>query len=180
MFEYARAFGSPNGATYRRLDPQPRLHTGVWIPNRGYTRVFGSPTAATNGCLDPQPRLHTGVWRPNRGYTQVFGSPTGATYRCLSMSRRLDPQPVLRTGVWILNQGYTRVFGVPTGATHRCLESPTGDPASCQTHVSKSFDDRAWPAWPPPHHCDWLTPRLYQPVPGNLQDRLFGTPNTRV
>ena len=56
VFEYARAFGSPNGATYRRLDPQPRLHTGVWSPNRGYTQVSGVP---------------------NRSYTQVFGVPGG-------------------------------------------------------------------------------------------------------
>ena len=50
VFEYAQAFGSPTGATYRRLDPQLWLHTGVWIPNRGYTQVFGSPTAATHRC----------------------------------------------------------------------------------------------------------------------------------
>ena len=56
VFEYAQAFGSPTGATYRRLDPKPRLHTGVWSPNRGYTRVFGVP---------------------NRGYTRVFGVPNG-------------------------------------------------------------------------------------------------------
>ena len=54
VFEYAKAFGSPSGATYRRLDPQPRLHTGVWSPNRGYTQVFGSPTGATHGCLESQ------------------------------------------------------------------------------------------------------------------------------
>ena len=54
VFECALAFGSPTGATYRRLDPKPRLHTGVWSPNRGYTWVFGVP---------------------NQGYTRVFGVP---------------------------------------------------------------------------------------------------------
>ena len=73
VFEYARAFGSPNGATYRRLGP-----------NRGYIQVFGFPTAATHGCLDPQPGLHTGVWTPNRGYTRVVGVP----------SRRLCKLPI--------------------------------------------------------------------------------------
>ena len=64
VFEYARAFGYPNGATYRRLDSQPRLHTGVWSPNRGYTRVFGVPN-----------RGYTRVFGvPNRGYTQVSES----------------------------------------------------------------------------------------------------------
>ena len=60
VFEYARAFGSPNGATYRRLDPQPGLHMGVWNPNRGYTRVFGVPN-----------RGYTGVWSPKRAIVQV-------------------------------------------------------------------------------------------------------------
>jgi len=44
------------------FESQPRLHKGVWSPNRGYTRVFGVPTAATHGCSSP-----------NRVYTQVFG-----------------------------------------------------------------------------------------------------------
>ena len=63
--------GSRNGATHkclavlRRLDPQTglttgnpqsRLHTGVWSPNRGYIQVFGIPS---------------------RGHTRVFGVPNG-------------------------------------------------------------------------------------------------------
>ncbi len=44
-----------------RLDPQPGLHTGVWIPNQGYTHVFGFPIGAIYGRLDPQPGLHMGV-----------------------------------------------------------------------------------------------------------------------
>ena len=54
-----------------RLDPEPRLRTGVWITNRGYVQAFGFPTAATHGCLESQPRLHTGVWSPKRAIVQV-------------------------------------------------------------------------------------------------------------
>ncbi len=42
VFEYAQAFGSPNGATYRRLDHQTGLSTGFWIPNRSYMQVLES------------------------------------------------------------------------------------------------------------------------------------------
>ena len=71
-FGYAQASGYPTGATYRclsmprRLDPQPGLRTGVWIPNRSYIQVFGFPTAATQV-----------VGVPHRGYTRVFGVPNG-------------------------------------------------------------------------------------------------------
>ena len=58
VFENARAFGSPTGAMYRRLVPQPRLHTDVWIPNRGYIQVLNCLD------LDPQLGLHTGIWIP--------------------------------------------------------------------------------------------------------------------
>ena len=54
VLEFAQAFKSPSRAMYRRLDPQPRLHTGVWSPSRGYTWVFGVATAATHGCLESQ------------------------------------------------------------------------------------------------------------------------------
>ena len=33
-------------AMYRRLDPEPGLLTGVWIPSRGYVYAFGFPNAA--------------------------------------------------------------------------------------------------------------------------------------
>ena len=68
VFEYARAFVSPNGATYRRLDPQPRLHTGVWSPDRSYTRVSG-----------------------NWSYTRVFGVPNGRSCKLPVNFRRWKP-----------------------------------------------------------------------------------------
>ena len=46
MYEYAQVFGSPIGATHRCSESQPRLHTGVWIPNRGYEKVVWSPKQA--------------------------------------------------------------------------------------------------------------------------------------
>ena len=90
VFEYARVFGSPTATTYRRLDPQPRLHTGVWIPSRSYTQVFGVSTAATHRCLESQPRLHTGVWSPNRGYTRVSGVANRGYIRVFE-SQTVDP-----------------------------------------------------------------------------------------
>ena len=77
VFGYSKAFGSPTRATHgclsipRRLEPQMRLRTGVWIPNQGYKQVFAIPTRATHRCLESQPRLHTGVWRPKWAILQV-------------------------------------------------------------------------------------------------------------
>ena len=142
----------------RRLDPQPRLRTGGWIPNRGYIQVIGFPTAATHGCLDPQPGLHTGVcllqsklakhddqvltWKaanfqlPNvsRGCLwQLAQKPLGAT----------ETPPGLHTGVWVYagvwipSWGYTQVleyaraFGSPTGATYRRLDPQTASTYRC-------------------------------------------------
>ncbi len=69
VFEYAQALGSPTKATCMRLDLRSGLHTGVWIPNRGYPQLFGFPDGA---------------------YTQVLGFPIGATCRCME-SQMVDP-----------------------------------------------------------------------------------------
>ena len=52
VFDYAQAYETPLGATYRCLKLQPGLQTGDWIPNRGYTQVLGSSTGATHGLLE--------------------------------------------------------------------------------------------------------------------------------
>ena len=51
---YAQASGSPLGALYSRLEPQPQLRKRVRIPNQGYTQALESSIRATHGCLEPQ------------------------------------------------------------------------------------------------------------------------------
>ena len=90
---YAQALGSPDGATHGCLSmheplgpqaglgtggwipthgciQQPRLHKGVWIPNRDYTRAFGVPSgrlcdcaSVQNGCVCCFLRWSHGVMR---------------------------------------------------------------------------------------------------------------------
>ena len=62
--------GFPSAATDTWGDSQPRLYTGVWIPNWVCIHAFGPPTENS---------LQTGVWILNRGCTGAFGFPTRDT-----------------------------------------------------------------------------------------------------
>lgn len=65
VFEYAQAFGSPNGATCRRLGPQPELHSQRLGNGQPLTFTFQTPhfhQSRLHGSSDTHETIGSGRW----------------------------------------------------------------------------------------------------------------------
>ena len=144
---------------YRCLDPKPRLHTGVWSPNRGYTQVFRVP---------------------NRGYTRVFGVPNGRSCKLPWCNSHIAYPAQQRSGGVPLGLSFLRIIvlsqhcrhmSFPNGATHRCFgyAQASGSPTAA-TYRCLSMPRRLDPQ---------LGLRKGVWIPNRGYTRVFGVPNGR-
>ena len=123
----------------KRLDPQPWLRTGVWIPNRGYTQVFGFPTGATHRWLESP----TEVTRAGAAVSSVPHLQWSLSWGGLSRNQ------MRRTGV--INQIWSASLaqqheGLPNSLVHH-RGMRTGHATGQPGHARPA---RPWPCCPSP------------------------------